>query len=77
MVTIFEYSAPQSDAEAVAMLKQPLGAAADRKLEKIELVDIREEQTVIDSWNQFIHTHHYSYHTNFFDTTLARCPKRS
>ena len=77
MVTIFGYSAPKSDAEAVAMLKQAWGAVDDRKLEEIELVDIRDEQTVIDSWNQFIHTHHYSYHTSFFDTTLARCPRRS
>lgn len=77
MVTIFGYSAPKSDAEAVAMLKQAWGAVDDRNLEEIELVDIRDEQTVIDSWNQFIHTHHYSYHTGFFDTTLARCPRRS
>lgn len=77
MVTIFGYSAPKSDAEAVAMLKQAWGAVDDRNLEEIELVDIRDEQTVIDSWNQFIHTHHYSYHTSFFDTTLARCPRRS
>ncbi len=77
MVTIFGYSAPSSDAEAVAMLKQAWGAVDDRKLEEIELVDIREESEVIESWKQFIHTHHYSCHTNFFDTTLARCPRRS
>lgn len=77
MVTIFGYSAPTSDAEAVAMLKQAWGAVDDRKMEEIELVDIRDEDTVINSWNQFIHTHHYSYHTSFFDTTLARCPRRS
>ena len=77
MVTIFGYSAPKSDAEAVAMLKQAWGSVEDRNLEEIELVDIRDEQTVINSWSQFIHTHHYSYHTSFFDTTLARCPRRS
>lgn len=77
MITIFGYSAPKSDAEAVAMLKQAWGAVDDRELEEIELVDIRDEETVIESWNQFIHTHHYSYHTSFFDTTLARCPRRS
>ena len=59
------------------MLKQAWGDVDDRKLEEIELVDIRDEQTVIDSWDQFIHTHHYSYHTSFFDTSLARCPRRS
>lgn len=77
MITIFGYSAPASDAEAVAMLKQAWGAVDDKKLEEIELVDIRDENEVVKSWNQFIHTHHYSYHTSFFDTTLARCPRRS
>lgn len=77
MLTIFGYSAPTSDAEAVDMLKQAWGAVNDRNLEEIELVDIRDENEVLDSWNQFIHTHHYSYHTSFFDTTLARCPRRS
>ncbi len=77
MVTIFGYSAPTSDAEAVDMLKQAWGAVDERKLEEIELIDIRDEDEVIKSWNQFIHTHHYSYHKSFFDTTLARCPRRS
>ena len=77
MVTIFGYSAPSSDAEAVAMLKQAWGSVDERKMEEIELIDIRDEETVIESWNQFIHTHHYYFHTSFFDTTLARCPRRS
>lgn len=77
MVTIFGYSAPTSDAEAVAMLKQAWRSVDERKLEEIELIDIRDEEAVIESWNQFIHTHHYSYHTDFFNTTLARCPRRS
>lgn len=77
MVTIFGYSAPTSDAEAVAMLKQAWGSVDERILEEIELIDIRDEEVVIESWNQFIHTHHYSYHTDFFNTTLARFPRRS
>lgn len=77
MVTIFGYSAPTSGAEAVAMLKQAWRSVDERKLEEIELIDIRDEEAVIESWNQFIHTHHYSYHTDFFNTTLARCPRRS
>lgn len=77
MITIFGYSAPQSDAAAVKMLKQAWGAIEERKLEEIELIDIREEDDVVESWNQFIHTHHYSYHKTFFDSTIARCPRRS
>lgn len=70
MVTIFGYSAPSSDAEAVSMLKQAWGSVDERKMEEIELIDIRDEETVIESWNQFIHTHHYSFHTSFFDTAV-------
>lgn len=77
MVTIFGYSAPKSDAEAVAMMKKAWGFIDERKLEEIELIDIRDEETVINSWNDFIYTHHYSYHTNFFDSTLGRCPRRT
>lgn len=77
MITIFGYSAPKSDIEAIAMMKKAWGAVSDRNLEEIEIIDIRKEDDVIDSWNQFIHTHHYSYHTSFFDSTLARCPRRT
>lgn len=77
MVTIFGYSAPKSDAEAVSMMKKAWGSVSDRKMEEIEIIDIREEEEVINSWSQFIHTHHYSYHTSFFDSTLARCPRRT
>lgn len=77
MITIFGYSAPKSDVEAITMLKKAWGSINDRNLEEIELIDIRDEDTVIESWDEFIHTHHYSYHTSFFDSTLGRCPRRS
>ncbi len=57
-------------------MKKAWGSIEYRELEEIELIDIRDEE-VIDSWSEFIHTHHYSYHTNFFDSTLAKCPRRT
>ncbi|WP_368280344.1 hypothetical protein [Enterocloster citroniae] len=77
MVTIFGYSAPKSDVEAVAMMKKAWGSVAERNLEEIELIDIRDEEEVINSWRGFIHTHHYTYHTSFFESTLAKCPRRT
>ena len=77
MVTIFGYSAPQSDIEAIAKLKSAWGTADKRNLEEIEIIDIREEDEVIESWKDFIHTHHYSYHTDFFTSTLGKFPRRS
>ena len=77
MVTVFGYSAPKSDAEAVAMMKKAWGSVNERNLEEIELIDIRAEEVVVESWSEFIHTHHYSYNTSFFDSTLAKYPRRT
>ena len=54
-----------------------MGLGKERNLEEIELIDIRDEEAVVESWSEFIHTHHYSYNTSFFASTLARCPRRT
>ena len=77
MITVFGYSAPKSDIEAVKMMKKAWGPVNDRNMEEIELIDIREEDEVRSSWNGFIHTHHYMYHTDFFKSALARYPRRT
>lgn len=77
MVTIFGYSAPKSDIEAIAMLKKAWGDVEQRNLEEIEIIDIRPEAEVIESWNEFIHTHHYSCHSSLFDASLGRFPRRT
>jgi hypothetical protein len=46
-------------------------------MEEFELIDIREEQEVKKSWSGFIHSHHYSYSTSFFDSSIAWHPRRS
>ena len=77
MVTIFGYSAPKSDAEAISMLKEAWGDTSDRNLEEIEIIDLRPEDEVVASWEEFIHTHHYKYSNSFFDSSLGRFPRRS
>lgn len=77
MVTIFGYSAPKSDIEAVSMLKSAWGDPKGRALEEIEIIDLRQEDELYSSWEEFIHTHHYSCHNSFFDATLGRFPRRS
>ena len=76
-LTIFGYSAPKSDQAAIDMLKMAWGAVADRNLEEIEIIDIRAEGDVVQSWEDFIHTHHYSIFDNFFDSALGKFPRRS
>ena len=76
-VTIFGYSAPKSDKAAIAMLKNAWGAVEERNLEEIEIIDISPEEDVIQSWDAFIHTHHYSVFSNFFDSSLGKFPRRT
>ncbi|UPT68601.1 MAG: hypothetical protein M0D57_08260 [Sphingobacteriales bacterium JAD_PAG50586_3] len=64
-VTIFGYSAPVTDVEAISLLQNAWGTVEERDMEQFEMIDVREEQTVKSSWNTFIHTHHYDYRTSF------------
>jgi len=77
MITIFGYSAPKSDVAAIEMMKKAWGSVNDRDMEEIEIVDLRAEDDVKNSWADFIHTHHSSYCNDFLETTLGLCPRRS
>lgn len=76
-VTIFGYSAPKTDIEAIDMLKEAWGNIDDRSMEEFEFIDIAKENHLIKTWKDFVHTHHYTYSNNFFDSTLAKFPRRT
>lgn len=77
MVTVFGYSAPKTDKEAIDIMKHIWGKVSDRTLEQLAFIDIRKEDEIVQSWNEFIHTHHYDYHTSFYDSRIAKFPRRS
>ncbi len=76
-VTVFGYSAPVSDAGAIKLFSDGWGDKEKRALEQIEIINTRSEDEILKSWDKFIHTHHYSIHRSFFDSTLAKFPRRS
>jgi len=76
-VTIFGYGAPQSDRDAVAFMADAWGAPKDRQFEQFEIVDIRPEKDLRNTWSPFIHTHHYECHAGWRDCFLANHPRRS
>lgn len=77
MITIFGYSAPSSDVAAVGMLKKAWGDVHQRNLEQIEIIDIQPKESVIQSWTDFIHTHHYQVIDNLFDSYIGKFPRRT
>lgn len=76
-VTIFGYSAPISDMAAIKVMSESWGTTQERNLEQFELIDIRPEDEVKSSWDAFIHTHHYDFCNSYFESSLARCPRRT
>lgn len=76
-VTIFGYGAPKSDLEAVGLLNEAWGTRDERNMEQFEIIDIREEETVRNNWDNFIHSHHYDYSTDYFKSSLAFNPRRT
>lgn len=76
-VTVFGYSAPVTDVEAIDLLQKAWGSKDERDMEQLELINIGEKEKVKESWDSFIHSHHYNYYESFFDSSLARHPRRS
>jgi hypothetical protein len=77
MITIFGYSAPSSDYEAVRILKKAWGSLEKRQLEEVSVIDITKEEEMLEKWSHFIYTHHYRYSNNFFQSYLGMFPRRS
>lgn len=77
LFTIFGYGAPSTDVEAVKLMKEAWGDVNHRQFEQTEIIDIRDEDDLTSVWDPFIHTHHYDVHRSFFDSILARAPRRS
>lgn len=77
MLTIYGYSAPSSDGEAVRLLKKAWGDLDKRQLEDVSVIDIISEDEILKKWDKFIYSHHYRYTNDFFSSYLGMFPRRS
>lgn len=76
-VTIFGYSAPTADIEAMRLLREAWGSPPKRDLEQFEIIDILPKDTVVERWSGFILSHHYDYYQSYFESVLAKFPRRT
>lgn len=77
MITIFGYGAPRSDVSAIDLMKSAWGDSNQREMEQTEIIDIRNEDDLYDTWEPFIHTHHFETHFSFYDSWIANHPRRT
>ena len=77
MFTIFGYSAPKSDTEAIRLMKEAWGETHKRELEEVEIISTKDEDELRKTWDEFIHTHHYTVHDNFYESFISKHPRRT
>lgn len=77
-VSIFGYSAPISDVEAISIMKKAWGnPKVDQVLTQFEIIDIQSESKLLKSWKNFIFSHHYEITDNFYKSSIVRFPRRT
>ncbi|MCC7477086.1 hypothetical protein IT575_01395 [bacterium] len=77
VLTIFGYSAPSTDIEAMELMKEAWGPVEEREFEETEIVDILPEDALYEKWSQFIMENHWRPASQFRDSILGRHPRRS
>lgn len=77
MITIFGYSAPKSDVSAIELMKLAWGEIESREMEQTEIIDIKSEDTLYNTWKPFMYTHHYDVHRSFYESWIANHPRRT
>ena len=79
IITIFGYSAPNTDKEAKKLMRKVWNPQKnDRYMPQIEIIDIADEKTVRNTWQKLLSTHHYSHIRDIFvDSWLFNFPRRS
>ena len=77
MITIFGYSGPRTDQEAIGAMRAAWGDKNERPMEQTEFVTTQSKDEVKGNWEAFIHTHHYEMHADFYDSWIANHPRRT
>lgn len=77
MITIFGYSGPKTDQEAMGAMKEAWGDNYQRSMEQTSFITTQNEDEVCENWKSFIHTHHYELQDDFYNSWIANHPRRT
>jgi hypothetical protein len=78
IITIFGYSAPTTDKEAVGIFTEAWkGNDLEKQVERVEVIDIRDTNELASQWSSFAFFDHYDIRRSFHDSLLAHYPRRS
>lgn len=77
MLTLFGYSAPKTDIVAKKMMNKAWDINKTKEYNEIQIVDIKSEEELHETWSDFIVRHHYSCLDSIRNTLIYRYPRRS
>lgn len=79
IITIFGYSAPTTDREAMAIFNEAwrVEDPETKPVERVEVIDIRGHEELATQWSAFAHFDHYNIRRSLLDSSLAYHPRRS
>ncbi len=76
-LTIFGYSAPETDYNARNLLLDAWGDEESRGSCHVELIDTASSDELSETWKDFIPYDHMMHESDFFDSSVARWPRRT
>jgi hypothetical protein len=75
--TLFGYGAPKSDTEAIKLLKEGWDESKIKELLQVEIIDIKPEDKLKETWDQFIFADHCDVWNDFYKSWIAKHPRRT
>lgn len=75
MLTIFGYSGPKTDEEAIDMIKKHW--TKQRFLDDTNFITKQNQDEAYEHWKPFIKSHHFRIDDDFYKTDLAKYPRRT
>ena len=58
-------------------MKGAWGDTHKRNVEQIEIIDLKGEEELRETWQAFIHTHHYNVTKDFYKSSMGLFPRRT
>lgn len=76
-LTIFGYSAPKVDYEAIELMKTAWSTNRTSELAQIEVIDIKSNSELKENWSDFTIREHYGIYNNFKQSCLWWFPRQT
>ena len=75
MFTIFGYSGPKTDKEAMNLMKK--NWTKKRYLDDTVIITNQNETKTYNHWKSFLSLHHFEIHDDFYESPIANYPRRT